>query len=103
MLPHENRLYHLDLEEQAEAEIALVTTIHDDDKVYTKKQVERAIKAQQLQTLLGYSLKKDFDSMVGDNLIANCPVIPENVSHAHKLFGENVASLRGKTIHQKLE
>ena len=39
--------------------------------------------------------------MVHANLIANFPVNPKNLTHAHKLLGENVAGLRGKTVFQK--
>ena len=41
--------------------------------------------------------------MVHANLIANSPLIPENVTHGHKLVGENVKGLRGKTVHEKSE
>ena len=41
--------------------------------------------------------------MVHANLIDNCPVTPENISHAHQLFGENLAGLREKTVWKKPE
>ena len=62
-----------------------------------KKQVEGAIKAHHFQAMLWHPSRKDFKSMVCADLIANCSVIPENISHAHQLFGENLAGLRGKT------
>ena len=65
-------------------------------KVHTKKHVEGAIKAHHLQAMLGHPSMKVFKVMVCDNPIANCPTTPENISHAHQLFGENLAGLRGK-------
>jgi len=53
--------------------------------------------------MLGHPSRKDYKSMVFANLIANCPVTPENISHAHKLVGENLAGLRGKTVRRKPE
>ena len=41
--------------------------------------------------------------MVHVNFIANCPVTSESILHVHKLFGENSAGLRGKTVHRKPE
>ena len=41
--------------------------------------------------------------MVHANLIANYSVTPENISHTHKLFGENLSGLRGKTVWKKSE
>ena len=74
----------MDLKDHEEAGIALVTTIRENFKGYTKKQVEGAIKAHYLQAMLGYPSKKDFKGMVHANLIANCPMTPENISHAHQ-------------------
>ena len=53
--------------------------------------------------MLRYSSKKDFERTVCANLIAHCSFIPENVTHAHTFFGENITGLRGKTVCQKLE
>ena len=36
------------------------------------------------------------------NLIANCPVTPDNISH-YQLSCENLATLRGKTVYRKPE
>ena len=60
--------------------------------------MEGAIKACHLQAMLGHMSKNDFKGMVHDNLIANSPVTPENISHAHQLFGENLAGLGRKTV-----
>ena len=66
-----------------------------------KKQVEGAIKAHHFQAMLEHPSRNDYKSMVHANLIANCPVTPENISHAHKLFGENLAGLRGKAVQKE--
>ena len=68
-----------------------------------KKQVEGAIEAHCPQAKFGHPSRKDFKGMVHINLIANCPVTPENISHAHQLFGENLAGWWGKTVLEKPE
>jgi hypothetical protein len=35
--------------------------------------------------------------MVRSNMIHNCPVTPSIISAAHKIFGPDIASLKGKT------
>ena len=97
-MPQESRLHYLDLKGNKEAGIALVTTIRENFEGYIKKQVEGGINARQFQAMLGHPSRKDYKSMVCANLIANCPVTPENISHAHKLFSEKLAGLIGKTI-----
>ena len=62
---------------------------------YTNKQVEGAIKARCLQGMLGHPSRKDYESMAHAILIAHCPMTSENISHAHKLFGKNIAELGG--------
>ena len=70
-MPHESGLHYLDLKEKQEAGVVLVTTIRDNFEGYTKKQVEGAIKAQRFQAMLGHHSRKDYESMVCANLIAN--------------------------------
>ena len=47
--------------------------------------------------------RKDYESMACSNLIANYPVNPDNISHACKPIGENLAGLRGKTVPKQTE
>ena len=100
-MPHESGLHYLDIKENEEAGIALVTMSRVNSEGYTKRQVEGAIEACHLQAVLGDPSRKDFEGMVQANLIANCPVAPENISHTHQLFGKNLAGLRGKTVQKK--
>ena len=97
-IPHESSFYYLDLMNKEEEGTALVTTTRENLEGFTKKQVEWAIKAHRFQAMLGHPSRKDFKSMVHANLIANCHVTPEYISHAHQFFGENLAGLRGKTL-----
>jgi hypothetical protein len=41
--------------------------------------------------------KKDFQGLVSGNLIPNCPIARANIPNALKIFGPDLASIRGKT------
>ena len=103
IIPHESGLHYLDLKDNKEAGVALVITIRKNFEGNTKKQVEGGIKACCLQLMLRHPSMKDFEGMVNGYLIVNCPVTPENISHAHQLFGENLTGLKGKTVCGKPE
>ena len=77
--------------------------VRENFKGYAIKQVKGAFEAHCLQAMLGHPSRKDFKGMVCANLIANCPVTPENISRTHQLFCENLAGLRGKTVRKKPE
>ena len=81
-IPHESSLHYLDLNDKEEEGTNLVTTIQENFQGCTKKQVEGAIKACQFQAMLGHPSRKDFESMVHANLIANCRMTQENIFHA---------------------
>ena len=101
-MPYESGPHYLDLKENEEAVIALVMTIRETFEGYTREQVEGTIKACCLQAMLGHPSRKDYKSMVHANLIANFSVTPENISHAHKLFGKNLRGLKRKNSLQKI-
>jgi hypothetical protein len=48
--------------------------------------------------VIGYPSERDFDNMVSSNMIRNFPVAPVGINAANKIFGHNVASLKGKTV-----
>ena len=68
-----------------------------------KKHMKGAIKACHFQAMLGHPSRTDFESMVHVNLIANGPATPENITHTHQLFGDDLAGLRGKAVQKKPE
>ena len=102
-IPHESGLHYLDLKDIEEDGVVLVTFIRENFEGFMKKQVEEAIKAHHFQVMLDHPSRKDFESMVCANLIADCPVTPEHISHTHQLLGENLAGLRGKSVQKKPE
>jgi hypothetical protein len=49
--------------------------------------------------MVGYPSPKDFGNMVCSNMIRNCPITPSDVKAANNIFGPNIASLKGKIVH----
>jgi hypothetical protein len=52
--------------------------------------------------MIGNPIKEDFVGMVHEKLITNCPVTVQDVLNANKIFGLDLANLRGKTTRTKL-
>ncbi len=48
--------------------------------------------------MMGNLSKKDHNGMVSGNLITNLPITTSNISNAHAMFGQDLASIRGKTV-----
>jgi hypothetical protein len=65
--------------------------------VYTKRQVEDAKKARKLYSILGYPTVANFKHIIKQNLIKNCPVTVEDINIAEKIYGMDIAVLKGKT------
>ncbi len=80
---------------------AFVEMVVENAQVHTKAQQERASKARKLLQALGFPTVKDLKYVIQRNAIQDCPVTLEDVELAEKIYGPNVASIKGKTTHQK--
>jgi hypothetical protein len=87
-------LYYHDIADRA---IVMVNTVKENREGYTQREYDDAKEARRALALVGYPSPKDFKNMVRANMIRNCPVTPSSISAAHKIFGPNIASLKGKT------
>jgi hypothetical protein len=73
-------------------------TVRENYEGFTKKDVIKAKEDRQAQGLIGNPSKKDFKGMVSNHLIPNCPVTYAAITNARKIFGPDLASIRGKTV-----
>jgi hypothetical protein len=71
-------------------------TMDENKKFYTKRQFERAKRARELLYSLGYPSINDMKAIIQMNAIKNNPVTTEDVDIAEKIFGPDVATLKGK-------
>jgi hypothetical protein len=48
--------------------------------------------------MLGHPTNRDFLGMVYSGMITNCPVSPDAVINANRIFGPNLAGVSGRTV-----
>ena len=81
--------------------VALVETVQENSKEFTKRQVNEAKSARRLYSMVGRPSLKDFRVLIKANMLRNCPVTLEVVNNAQKIFGPDVTALKGKTTRPK--
>ena len=95
--------YHDTSEDSSNFECMLVNTVRDNFEGHTKHDIAKAKEARRLQGMVGNPTDKEFKGMVREKLITNCPVTVQDVENANRIFGPDLANLRGKTIRTKPE
>ena len=78
-------------------EVTLIHTVQDNEEGYSKTQIKDAQEACDLYAEVGYPSPKDFQNLISENIILNCPVTVEDVIRADKIYGRDINSLKGKT------
>jgi hypothetical protein len=76
--------------------VQFLETVDENKKFYTKRQFERAKRARELLYSLGYPSINDMKAIIQMNAIKNNPVTTEDVDIAEKIFGPDVATLKGR-------
>jgi hypothetical protein len=78
--------------------VVLVNTVKQNNEGFTEREYNRAKSARRALGLVGYPSPRGFKNMVRSNMIKNCSVTSTDINNAHKLFGDDVATLRGNTV-----
>ncbi len=90
---------YLDLKEfKAKAVLSLVQTVRGNMEGFTKHELEEARRACKAQGMLGHPTDRNFLGMVRSGMISNCPVTSTAVQNAHRIFGPDLAGIRGRTV-----
>ena len=53
--------------------------------------------------MIDHPYKRDYKSMVSNNIIQNCPITDSDIPNAHTIFGTNLNGTRVKTMQQKMD
>ena len=73
-----------------------VNTVKDNKKNFTNNDYLRAVRARDLQVMVGCPSDKDFIRILKTSSLPNCPGTPRDVIIANELLRPNVRSLKGK-------
>jgi hypothetical protein len=76
---------------------ALVSTVSSNLQEYSVREQTDAKKAKDLSKVLGYPSPQSIIDMINNGAIINCPVTAKDVARANKIYGPDLASLRGKS------
>jgi hypothetical protein len=95
---HESGLHYFD---PRDSEFIFVNTVSENKAGFTKRQIKEAEVARSLYSKLNYPSWKDFKWIIRSNQIKDCPVTVDHVDTALKIWGKNVAALKGKTTRTK--
>jgi hypothetical protein len=95
---HHSGLHYYD---PRDGEFTFVNTVSENMEGFTKRQIQRAGVARTLYATLSYPSWKDFTWIIRSNQIKDCPVTVADVEAAFKIWGKNVAALKGKTVRSK--
>ena len=79
----------------------LIDTVEENRMGFSKRQFERAKKARKLHHVMGAPAVENFKHMLRSKIIEDCPVLPEDVDVAEKIFGPDIATLKGKSTRPK--
>ena len=91
-------LHFLDTSQESTTETTLVVnTVRDNKKNYTNNDYQRALRARELQIIMGRPSTGTFIAALKSNGLMNCPVTPGDVEAAQHIFGPDIGSLKGKT------
>ena len=93
--------YGLHYRDTRNREITLVQTVQENKEGYSQRQIQDAKKSGDLYAKVGYPSTRDFQKMISQNLILNCPVTMSDVDRADKIYGKYIHALKGKSTRSK--
>jgi hypothetical protein len=73
--------------------VALVQTVRGNYEGYTKREVLKAKEAHRAHAMMGNPSEKDYKTMVSNNLIPECPIMPTDIANARAIFGPDLPSV----------
>ena len=83
------------------SEITLVQTVQENEEGYSQRQIQDSKNARDLYAKVGYPYPRDFQQMISQNLILNCPVTVSDVVRAEKNYGKDIHALKVNTTRSK--
>ena len=97
----EGRIHYLDTtcpqyKQKYQGHAFAVNTVRDNKRNVTNNDYLRALRARELQVMVGRPSDIDLIKILRTSSLPNCPVTRRDVIFANKLFGPDVGALKGK-------
>ena len=90
---------HVYYPEKIDGQYGFVQTIADNMKLFTKQQIEGALKARLYETL-GYPSNANFETVLRAGGISGCTLTADDAKVAYKILGDSVPRLKGSTVRE---
>ena len=91
---------HVYYPEKIDGQYGFVQTVADNMKLFTKRQIEGALKAHHLYETLGYPSNADFESVLRAGGIGGCTLTADDARVANKIWDDSVPRLQGSTVRE---
>jgi hypothetical protein len=91
---------HVYYPEKIDGQCGFVQTVANNMKLFTKRQIEGAMKACHLYETLGYPSNADFESVLQAGGIGGCTLTVDNARGAHKIWGDSVPRPKRSTVRE---
>ena len=91
---------HVYYPKKINGQYGFVQPVANNMKLFTKRQIEGAMKMRHLYETLGYPLNADFESVLRAGGIGGCTLAADNARVAHKIWGDSVPTLKGSTVRE---
>ena len=75
----------------------VVSTLVENKRWYTAKQVEAAKLPRRLYHIVGCPSVENFNSIIKQQIIKNCPVTTEDITVAERIYGPDIGMLKVKS------
>jgi hypothetical protein len=87
--------------ERKEHHMTFVNTVSENKTGFTQWKIKCAEISRNLYKTLSYPSMKDFKWVIRSNQMKDCPVTIQYIDVATKIWGKNIAALKGKTTRSK--
>lgn len=96
-----DNIYPCDFSKSLQHHHCLSTTVEENESMYTKREVVAAKQVKEISAQLGYPSPRDLIDVINAGSIINLPITARDVERAYKIYGPDLAAVKGKTTSRK--
>jgi hypothetical protein len=91
---------HIYYPEKSDGHYGFVRTVAENMKLFTKQQIEGALKAHHLYETLGNLSNANFEAVLRVGGIGGCTIRVDDAKVAYKIWGPSIPQLKGSTVRE---